>query len=340
MLHRPLPELSFPQFRYDEAANRTRGTAHAILVALDGGLAAERALPVAHHLARHWSAPLRLVHIRNPVEEAHHLDVVLVDEQHALSVRTRSSAYLEEMAASLRDAGGPPVSWDTRAGTSVNEALRSQCETDARALVMVRTKRSTMSRMWWGSISDRLIGRLSIPLLLVPEIENESSGWGIGCRSGFQRVLTYLDGREATNHIIATATDLASDDAVCHLLRVLPTASMYAPGWEGFPEALDLRHEVWGELFEAEQQIEKHGLTCTSRLIFDGQRAGPAIVRQAQDAQVQLIVLPARRHLLPWWLRDGVAEYVVRHANVPVLIVPDGNSVPPPRENPVNFRSN
>ncbi len=332
MLKKAPTALSMPRFRLDYATSRTSRSPNSVLVALDGGLAAEQALAFAQLVAQQWNAPLHLVHVRNPVEDAQRMDVQLIDNRDSLSIQTRSSAYLRDIAETMDGSGGVSVSWETVTGVSIVNTLRSICETDSRVLVMARTKRSLLSRFWWGSVTDSLIGRLTVPLLVIPEAASGGSGAVIASERGFSRVLVHVDGTDAADQVADSAIAFASADAACQLLRVVPLASLYATERGGFPEALDLRNKAWNDLFRAREELEKRGLAAKSRLIFDGQTAGPAIIDQARAMQAQLIVVAARRHLLLWWLRDGVAEYVVRHANVPVLIVPVEGNLTPQRE--------
>ena len=213
MLQTSPTALSTPRFRLDYATSVTSRSPNSVLVALDGGSAAEQALPFAQLLAQHWNAPLRLAHVRNPVEDAHRMDVRLIDNRGSLSAETRSGAYLHDMAESLRGSNGRLVSCVTAIGVSIADTLRSMSETDARALVMVRTQRSLMSRFWWGSVTDRLIGCLTVPLLVVPEVENGRNSAGIASVSGFNRVLAYVDGTEAVDLVVDCAIDIASADA-------------------------------------------------------------------------------------------------------------------------------
>ena len=329
------------RFSLDYATSGTSRSPNSVMVALDGAIAAERALPFAQLVAQHWNAPLRLVHVRNPVEGAHGMDVRLIDNRNSLSLQSRSGAYLHDIAESLRGSNRLVVSCATAVGVSIADTLRSMCESEARALVIARTKRSLLSRFWRGSVTDSLIGRLTVPLLVIPEAASRDSEAEIASARRFDRVLVHVDGTDATDQVVDSAITLSSADTVCHLLRVLPLASLYATTRGGFRAASDLRYQAWRELFRARGKLAKRGIAAKSRLIFDGQTAGPAIVDQARAMQAQLIVISARQRLLPWWLREGVAEYVVRHANVPVLIVPaEGNPISQPKADHVDFHSN
>jgi nucleotide-binding universal stress UspA family protein len=268
-----------------------------------------------------------------------------VDNSESLSVQSRSGAYLKELAETLRRLHGVSVRWDTPMGTSIAGTLRSLCQTDARALVIARPRRSAASRFWWGSVTDGLIGRLAVPLLIVPNDAAAADDAAREFKSGFSRVLVHMDGTEMAEDVLEHAASVASAGAVCHLLRVLPLTSLYATGRGRFSSALDQRNEAWRKLFRAQEKLEERRFTARPRLILDGQTAASAIVEQARAMQAQLIVLGARQHL-PWWLRDGIAEYVVRHSTIPVLLVPEnrrvGNNpiVPQPDRSHVNIHFN
>lgn len=319
--------LTAPRFDLDYAIRSHVRNRDAVLVALDGAGAAERAIPRAAKLAKHWDAPLHLVHIRNPVDDAHEIDLHLIDNSASLSVQTRSGAYLRDMAETLRSSSGLSVTWETATGTSIDNTLRSLCERKTRALVMVRSRRSSLSRFWSGSVTDSLIGRLAVPLLVIPETENAVDRATPADANAFERMLAYVDGTEASDDVIDGAISVAPSGAVCHLLRVLPLAALYTAGRGGYQPAFTLRNEAWRELFRAKEKLEQNGIDCRSRLILDGQSAGAVVIAQARARQAQMIVVAARQHLLPWWLRNGVAEYVVRHANIPVMIVPAAGNV-------------
>lgn len=308
--------------RRQGSISRQTGNNRPVLVALDDAAGAEQALPMALMLARHWNAPLRLVHVRNPTEDVLQSDLCLIDTNESLSVQSHFGAYLASLAESLRDSHALAVTADTVTGSSVASTLRAQCGSDARALVMVRTRRSAASRFCWGSITDRLIGSLSAPLLLVPA--DHVSRWrGVGqLRRGFSRILAHLDGTNAAQRVIGNAMALASAHAVCHLLRVMPMSSLAALRQGGLGQDNEQRNAAWREMFQARETLEARGIATTSRVIFDGQTKGAAIVEQARALRAEVIIVAGCHHRLPWWLRSGAAEYVVRHASTPVLIVP------------------
>ena len=76
-------------------------------------------------------------------------------------------------------------------------------------------------------------------------------------------------------------------------------------------------------LRRAEAWLNRQQMHATSHLVDDW-RHSPAetIVAQADSLSAELIILGTRHRFLPWWLRGGLSEHVVRHAKRPVLLVP------------------
>lgn len=325
MITSDLNAVSTPRFRPEQLTIQHRRDTRPVIVALDGGSVAERAIPFAQALAQRWRAPLRLVHVRNPVDESFGRDVCLVDDSRTLTVHSRPDAYLTGLAESIRAETKLTIDSKTISGVSIADTLRSVCGSDARALVMVRTQRSALSRLFFGSVVDSLIGQLPVPVLVVPS----SQEGGLWASSGaqkqhFTRLLAYLDGSDAVANLLKHTVAIAPDEAVCQLLRVLPLASLFDRGHRRYSPSPDPRNDAWIELLRAKHVLQRKGIVCKPRLVFDGQSAASAIVDRAKATRVDSIIMAARPHFLPWWLRDGVVENVIRRASVPVLVVPGG----------------
>jgi nucleotide-binding universal stress UspA family protein len=257
-----------------------------VIVALDGGLVAERALPFAQTLAKRWQTPLCLLHVRNPVDESFGRNVCLIDDSKTLTIHSRSGAYLTGLAESLRTATDLSVDYRTISGVSNTDTLRAVCESNARALVLVRSQRTALSRFFSGSVSDNLIGRLPIPLLVVPASQQSGLRASLNVEKQlFKRLLAYLDGSDVVAKLLEYTVATAPDGAVCELLRVLPIASLFATGYGGYSPSPDLRNDAWVELLKAKHILQRQGLRCKSQLVYDGQSAASAIVDRAQATQ-------------------------------------------------------
>lgn len=322
-----LNATSAPWFRPEPITSRPRRSSRPVIVALDGGLDAERAIPFAQALAERWRAPLRLVHVRNPVDESFGLDLCMVDDSKTLTVHSRPGAYLSGLIDSLRATTKLSIDSATISGASISDTLRSIAGRDASALVMIRTRRSALSRLFFGSVTDKLIGQLAVPLLVVPASQDggleRSSDTG---KKLFTRPLAYLDESDAVTNLLKDTFATPPNEAICQLLRIQPLAALSGRGNRKYAPSQSLRNDAWNDLLKAKHVLQRETILCKPLLVFDGQNVASAIIDRAKVARADLIVMAARPYLLPWWLRDGVVENVIRRASVPVLVVPEGES--------------
>jgi nucleotide-binding universal stress UspA family protein len=216
-----------------------------------------------------------------------------------------------------------PVTREAITHASITSALQSACGEEG-LLVMANTRRTALSRILFGSVSHDLIGRLRIPLLLIPPEESD-------CRwspRGFRRILVPLDrfdGRERVLQVTEAFAPLGTD---CHLLHVFPMDHFNKVGVDGRLQGFQLRDQAWRELNRAKDLLKGKGVEAYTQFVADRQSAAKSIVGHITSLDADLVVLSARPHRLPWWLRASVPEYVVRHAMVPVLIVPSENTPP------------
>jgi len=151
-----------------------------IMVPLDGTVAAEAALPLAAKLARALGAQLRLVMVVPTLETVagdHQPRAtflpgttrVLLDVQ-----QEQATAYLEDLAQSLREAGVSSVA-EVRRGAPVAELAADAAE-HADGLVVAATHgRAGLQAIWSTSVATRLLKRTNAPILLVPIVEPASS---------------------------------------------------------------------------------------------------------------------------------------------------------------------
>lgn len=331
MIKKASDVFNVPGLRLDDSAPSVRSHGrHPIVVALDGTSAAERSLPIAVALAKRWDAPLRLAHISSPVVGLHNTDHFLIDNGESVSVQSREGMYLESLAETIGDSTGLSVRCKTISGIAIADSLRSICERyRPRVLVMARPRRSRLSRLLFGSVSNRLIGHLAAPLLLVPA-EGNVEHRPFDRPSELNRILVHLDGTDTSERVLDLAIGIASKNTVCHLRRVVPVASLYSPMNGNSTASLDVRDKAWHELLYARNRLVRHGIDCTTRLIFDSGNSASAIVAEAKAMQ-SLVVLPApRKHRLPGWLKPDVTSHFVREADVPMLMAPEfGGFIPP-----------
>ena len=141
------------------------------------------------------------------------------------------------------------------------------------------------------------------------------------------RILLATDGSPRAQLAAQTAVDLAkSTDSRLHVVAVGRTFSQavyneFYTETEAGREAI--RREAQEILDEQVRKIEEAGGTVAIAHLKMGERRDEAIVHLAEDIGAGLIVMGTRGFSgLKRALMGNVADFVVRHAHCPVLVVP------------------
>lgn len=134
-----------------------------------------------------------------------------------------------------------------------------------------------------------------------------------------RNILVPVDFSEASTNAIGDAIELAGDPQKVHLLHVLPPLESISPG------------VVWGDVTDAnrEKAVRKHAETYLSDHGFDGVtfdvrvgQPGHEICEHAEATGSDMIVISSHGyHGIKRFLLGSVAEIVIRHAHVPVLVL-------------------
>jgi len=132
-------------------------------------------------------------------------------------------------------------------------------------------------------------------------------------------ILVPVDFSEASTNAVAEAIDLAGDASKVHLLHVLPPLESISPG------------VVWGDVTDvhredsvrkyAEKYLAEHGYDGVTFDVCVGQPAHE-ICEYAETINADMIVISSHGyHGMKRMLLGSVAELVIRHAHVPVLVL-------------------
>jgi nucleotide-binding universal stress UspA family protein len=282
-----------------------------ILVPLDGSLFAEHALPLAMGIARRSQATLHLIHVHDPCD-----DRLLTYYTLDPAVERSERAYLAGLARRLAAVSGLSICTAV-VGGEVTGSLQEQARRrEAELVVMTTHGRGPLSAFWLGSVSEQLIGLLSVPLLLVrpqavvPSLENEPE---------LKRILIPLDGGELAEQVLEPALDLgALTGAAYTLLRVersVPEYRIDVPGaawqqWEAARSYLDA----------VARRLRARSLTVQTCVVADT-RIAAAILVAARAAGADAIALATHgRAGVQRLLLGSVADKVLREAMAPVLV--------------------
>lgn len=148
----------------------------------------------------------------------------------------------------------------------------------------------------------------------------------------YQRILVPVDGSPVAAQGLREAINLARDQGAQILLLHVVDEWRVAAG-DIAAVNLDAGSKALREagaqvLKQAEEQVREAGITVQTVLLEElGIPVGECIVRRAQQWPADLIVCGTHgRHGVSRLLLGSNAEYIVRHASVPVLLVREPES--------------
>jgi nucleotide-binding universal stress UspA family protein len=284
-----------------------------ILVPLDGSALADRALPYAIPLVRASHARLSLVR----AALAHTLPGADPSEAQVTVVQ-RAERELEATAESLRADGltvETHVYYDEAARAIVDAAQRQAAD----LVVMSTHGRGGLGRWVYGSVADRVLRRMAVPVLLVPALAEPPR-----TTDGPLRILVPLDGSPLAEEVLGQVRALAvTRGAELLLLRVVePPVPLEVDG-EGYVSLVQRD----ADLAEAQRYLESvagrlraGGVVATARALVE--EAVPTIVATAADYRADLIAMATHgRSGLARVVLGSVAAGVLHRANTPLLLV-------------------
>lgn len=299
-----------------------------IVVPLDGSSLAERALPIAEHLAQACGAQLRLVFVHHAVPvSALPPDIAGTAAGYDQYARAMEEQYLRETAARLCDTRGIAADFALLEGP-VGRTLAAEATAFGADLVVMTTHgRGAVSRFWMGSVADELVRTLDIPVLLVrPGTELD--------RSLPRRVLVPLDGSARSESALDFAARFAKlSGGSVELLQVVAPVVPLAPDGPAMTPAIvppaddDLLRTSAAEYLDSRAAwLRADGIPVTLTVVSDSS-AARAIVDTAECDRAELIAIAThgagglRRMLL-----GSVTDKVLRASALPLLVVRPGTS--------------
>jgi nucleotide-binding universal stress UspA family protein len=302
-----------------------------LLVPVDGEPFGEHALPLALGIARRAGAEVRVVHVYCPLQSAYRPDRLYYDSGLDAFLRRRQQAYLDDLFRRLSKVTSVPVTPVFLQGREVADSLCEAASAGTDLIVMATHGRGLLGRLWFGSVADVLMRRLSVPLLLARGYDAPADLTGDPL---MQHVLIPLDGSEVAEQVLEPALALGTLTGADHtLLRVIPSVTDYPLGYPGAGLQRSLadsqQAEAWSYLRRVADQRGGRTLRVHPRIVLDEQPTARAILGYAQTHDANLIALATRgRGGLARLFRGSVADRVVRGASVPVLVFrPDAEEV-------------
>lgn len=283
-----------------------------IILPLDGSVLAERALPYAATLARQSDGRVILV---EAVEAHPFLGIDLSEAQIAVVDQAESS--LQRAARRLDDVGAAAethVYYDDPVHAILDAADRHAAD----LIVMSTHGRSGVGRMLYGSVTDQILRRAAVPVLVVPSIVDHP--WSADRPLS---LLVPLDGSELAEEVLLAAdTLIAAGQTRLTLLRVVepPTYPIYGDGYAYVP--FDEEAEVGTATSYLDEQVVKmreRGYEASGKVTV-GDPAG-TIAAVAREEGADLIVMATHGHGgISRLLLGSVATSTLRQTTVPLLL--------------------
>ncbi|HWP49013.1 MAG TPA: universal stress protein [Candidatus Limnocylindrales bacterium] len=308
-----------------------------VLVPLDGSTFAEHALPIARSIARRAPATLQLVSVHVPIAARYVDGTVLFDEALDNRLKEHERAYLDEVVKRLSADSNVSLTATLLEGNlgSVVDALNEYAiSTQADLIVMATHGRSAWSRFWLGSVADKLVRQVLVPILMVRPSEAGETQPDLTREQVFQHLLIPLDGSSLAEQILEPALTLGQlMQADYTLLRVVePPLPISYPHTEYTTkleeqllkewktEAQTYLHGVAERLQTQVKEQDKSPLSIKTKVTISRYTAN-SIIEEASSQGIDLIAMATHGYGgLTRVVMGSVADKLLRGAPVPVLL--------------------
>ncbi len=306
-----------------------------VVVPLDGSELSERSLPYARMVAGALSIPIELVEAFDVLPPALHDHLAVAAMQRMLDQAwSRTDDYLSRVRTSLREMGFTATA-TTLPGGPV-QAIVDWVADDPDALVVMSTHgRGGIARWALGSVADKVLHAIPNPMLLVRGAAANPSE-----QTEPQAVLVPLDGSTLSElsleHAATMATALKTRIV---LMRVNSDAAAYreylggeSGGAAGAPDSdwAPVEELIQTELDEAKGSLERSARRLTGEFGFvndvvtlpvESQNVADAIADTAASERAIVVMTTHGRSGINRLMLGSVTDRVVRHSDVPVLVV-------------------
>lgn len=277
-----------------------------ILLSLDGSELAEAAIPYARELAECLGSEVHMLGV---------CDLPRLPER-------LLKAYVDTIAHKFKRAGlrAEPV---VLCGAAADVILDYSEKTDIDLIVMATHGRSGVTRWVLGSVADKVLHSVRIPLFLV---NSKLAEGGALERKTFRRLLLPLDGSDTGEAAVPYAEELArkTNARVLLLSVALPAyriaASQDYPGVDLEPIIKAQREASENYLGGIEARLKQKGIVVSSETLVGS--PAESILDYAKQKQVDLIAMSTHgRSGFGRWILGSVTDKVTRAAELPVVVI-------------------
>jgi nucleotide-binding universal stress UspA family protein len=284
-----------------------------VLVTLDGSDKDERAVPVAEALLELTEGRARVIRVLPPGEQP----------ARATGVR--------EAAAQLGADSRRETTWEILTEPDVATAVLRDIEKHHVNFVVMATRAAgAVGRTVQGSIADQLVRESPCPVILVPPHARHLAGKHIQLR----RVLVPLDGSLPALSVLTSLLSLPNA-AKLEVVLIQVVRPEHAGGHTLPPritpsddEQIHVTAEIARKGLDAvAEHLRARGVTAEVR-VLESRDAGATLIDATRQELIDFIAMTTRgAGGIQRLVLGSVAEYVVRHSEMPVLLVTGRSSV-------------
>jgi nucleotide-binding universal stress UspA family protein len=307
-----------------------------IIVPLDGSPLAEQVLPYVRMFAQKLTLPIQLLQAYSPYppelsDPAHgrYLD------QMDAALQDQAYDYLNRVKGSIPDARAE-ISCLVRAGDPAS-CIVAESEADPEALVAMATHgRSGVGRWILGSVTDKVLHAVKNPLWIIRSQPDISSN-----AEGLKTIVVPLDGSTVAEQILPHAVFLAKSLGLhLTLVRARPAmqeyqhymeghfmaggATVYTGPYEQFSSEADAK--AMNYLHDVRTKLQEQGMRSVEEGLIKEHAPEAIIESLGHDSDKMIAMTTHGRSGVARWMLGSVADRVVRHAGVPVLVVRTNHS--------------
>jgi nucleotide-binding universal stress UspA family protein len=289
-----------------------------ILIPTDGTPCSEHATRVAFELAKRLSARVLLTHIADergtsPFSERR-------------GVRQRFGKVMLEYWVDEAERLGLFASYMLDSSRNVIESIVNMAQLEHCDLIVMGTHgREGIPRLIQSSVAEGVLRNTPLPVMLVHHTPRPFEPL-------FHRILVPIDGDEISDTALEHATELAQAlGATLDVLHVIPDVAASSRNFRSTSQdlqrfVLESENESHEIIARAWSQIRSSAVEPNRIEVFEtrlnGAKIHDVILRHAKQRKIDLIVMGTHtRTGLARFVMGSVAEGVVHHASLPVLLV-------------------
>jgi len=283
-----------------------------ILFPTDGSEGANAVFDHVLEIAQNHGATVHILNVADTTQDS----VTRIGGE-VVDVLEREGEEIVEKATARADERGVPTVTEVLQG-GVPETIRAYADEYAMDLIAMPTHgRSGLTQMFLGSVTERVIGQASVPVLaLNPDRE--------AVHYPYRHVLVPTDGSECAAAALDRAVAIAK--AAGATLHVLSVVDIPSTGIDASAEfRIDALREAASEVIEdATATAEQASVDPVVKRIEVAGSVSRAIGSYVEETDVDLVVMGTRgRTGLGEYLLGSTTERTVRTTAVPVLTVPE-----------------